>query len=145
MEAGADSMAVAVVAFTAAGVEDSVAQVVEDSEVLVVGGFRNGGGFRGGSAARGYGMNSRSYGGFAASRGMTGRNGGFAGNRNFGFFFFIPQSTMANGIRSVTPEVPRVSVQDVMSAASRTQASLRATPEVSIAAGTLSAGQAVPR
>jgi len=34
-EAGADSMAVAVVAFTAAGVEVSVAQVVEDSEVLV--------------------------------------------------------------------------------------------------------------
>ena len=33
VEAGADSMAV--VAFTAAGVEVSVAQVVEDSEVLV--------------------------------------------------------------------------------------------------------------
>lgn len=35
MEAGADSMAVAVVVFTAAGVEDSVAQGVEDPEVLV--------------------------------------------------------------------------------------------------------------
>jgi hypothetical protein len=35
VEAGADSMAVAVVAFTAAGVEVSVAQVVEDPEVLV--------------------------------------------------------------------------------------------------------------
>jgi hypothetical protein len=56
---------------------------------------------------------------------------------------FIPQSTMANGIRSVTPEVPRVSVQEVVQEVSRAQASLRATPEISMAAGTLSAGQAV--
>jgi len=35
VEAGADSMAGAGVAFTAEGVEVSVAQVVEDSEVLV--------------------------------------------------------------------------------------------------------------
>ena len=35
VEAEADSMAVAVVAFAAAGVEVSVTQVVEDSEVLV--------------------------------------------------------------------------------------------------------------
>src|SRR5580704_4420753 len=50
---------------------------------------------------------------------------------------------MANGIRSVTPEVPRVSVQDVVQEVSRAQASLRETPEISMAAGTLSAGQAV--
>jgi hypothetical protein len=50
---------------------------------------------------------------------------------------------MANGIRSVTPEVPRVSVQDVVQEVSRAQASLRGTPEISMAAGTLSAGQAV--
>ena len=50
---------------------------------------------------------------------------------------------MANGIRSVTPEVPRVSVQDVVQEVSRAQASLRATPKISMAAGTLSAGQAV--
>ncbi|MGD1214926.1 MAG: hypothetical protein ABR861_08055 [Terriglobales bacterium] len=54
---------------------------------------------------------------------------------------FVPQSTMASGIRSATPVVPRVPVKDAIPEAWGTQASPRVTPEVPMVVGTPSARQ----
>lgn len=49
---------------------------------------------------------------------------------------FVPQSTMASGIRSATPVLPRVPVRDAIPEARRTQASPLVTPESPMALGT---------
>ena len=65
--------------------------------------------------------------------------------REVGRRIFMPQSTMASGIRSATPVVPRVPAQDAIPEAWPTQASPLATPEVSRVVGIpLASQEALP-
>jgi hypothetical protein len=57
--------------------------------------------------------------------------------REIGRRMFVPQSTMANGIHSATHKVPPVPAEGATPEAWRTQTSLLATPEVSMAVGIL--------
>lgn len=68
------------------------------------------------------------------------------GRRQNGRRIFVPPSTMASGIRSATPVVPRVPARGAIpEARPTTQASPLATPEVPMAVGILSARQAALR
>ena len=67
------------------------------------------------------------------------------GRRQIGRRMFVPQSTMASGIRSGTRVAPRAPAQGAIPAARRTQASLLVTPGVPMASGTLLARQAALR
>jgi hypothetical protein len=67
------------------------------------------------------------------------------GRRRNGRRMFVPQSTMASGIRSAAPVVPRDPAQGAIPEARRTQASLLATPEVPTDVGILLARQAALR
>jgi hypothetical protein len=57
--------------------------------------------------------------------------------REVGRRMFVPPSTMANGIRSATQQVPRVPTEGAFPEAWRIQDSLLATPEVPMAVGIL--------
>jgi len=65
--------------------------------------------------------------------------------RQNGLRTFVPQSTMASGIRLAAPVVPRDPAQGAIPEARRTQASLLATPEVPMAVGIPLARQAALR
>src|SRR5260370_12186541 len=68
-----------------------------------------------------------------------------SGRRQIGRRMFVPPSTMASGIRSATPVVPRVRAKGAIPEDWRTQASPLVTREVPMALGILLARQASRR